>query len=110
MLEVRMDERRGRKRLRTKVLHRHRVGRVRFLRVSELVFVEGRPKAILAWVDLGAVRTPLYLCGLDPLSLEPVHGTKNTFRYRGETVDPRYGENGRGEARASGPLKKPHGR
>lgn len=72
------------------VQHYHRAGRKRFLRVSELVFVDRTPKAILEWIDLGGVRTPLYLCELDPAKLRRVRGTRHAYRYEEETVDPRY--------------------
>ena len=38
-------------RLGLKVIHRHRAGDAVFRRVSELVFVSGRPKAVLGWID-----------------------------------------------------------
>lgn len=73
-----------------KVLHRHRVGSFEFRRVSELVFVRGRPKAILGWIDVGGVRTPIYLCDLNPERLRKAAATPNTYYYEGVTVDPRY--------------------
>jgi hypothetical protein len=73
-----------------KVLHRHRVGSFEFRRVSELVYVRGRPKAILGWIDVGGVRTPIYLCDLNPERLRKAAATPNTFYYDGVTVDPRY--------------------
>jgi len=54
-----------------KVIHKHRMGVRRFRRVSELVFIpNGRPRAVLEWVNLG--------------------GLRNTYYYDGETIDPRY--------------------
>ena len=73
-----------------KVLHRHRVGSFEFRRVSELVYIRGRPKAILGWIDVGGVRTPIYLCELNPERLRKAAATPNTFYYEGVTVDPRY--------------------
>jgi hypothetical protein len=73
-----------------KVLHRHHVGRFTFLRVSELVFVQGGARAVLGWIDVGQVRTPLYLCELDLAKLRRVAGTRNTYVYDEVTVDPRY--------------------
>jgi hypothetical protein len=73
-----------------KVIHRHRVGDRRFLRVSELAFVKGVPKAILEWIDLGGVPAPLYLCDLDPKKLVRSTAERHTYYYRGETTDPRY--------------------
>ena len=82
-------------RLGLKVIHRHRVGQLEFRRVSELVYVRGRPKAILGWIDVGGVRTPIYLCDLDPAKLRKATGeAKDTFYYDAVTVDPRYEELG----------------
>ena len=87
---------RRRVRLGLKVIHRHRVGHLEFRRVSELVFVDGRPKAILGWIDVGGVRTPVHLCDLDPAKLRKAAGGgnagKNTYYYDAVTVDPRYEE------------------
>jgi hypothetical protein len=80
-------------RLGLKVIHRHRVGHLEFRRVSELVFVRGRPKAILGWIDVGGMRTPLHLCDLDPAKLRKATASnvaKNTYYYDAVTVDPRY--------------------
>lgn len=79
-------------RLGLKVIHRHRVGSFEFRRVSELVYVRGRPKAILGWIDVGGVRTPIYLCDLDPARLRKaaaVNAANNTYYYDAVTVDPR---------------------
>jgi len=84
------------------VIHRHRVGNLEFRRVSELVYVQGRPKAILGWIDVGGVRTPIFLCDLDPARLRKVTA-KNTFYYDAVTVDPRYEELGP----ATFPIKVP---
>jgi hypothetical protein len=83
-------------RLGLKVIHRHRVGALEFRRVSELVYVRGRPKAILGWIDVGGVRTPIFLCDLDPTKLRKAPGAhaNNTFYYDAVTVDPRYEELG----------------
>ena len=75
-----------------KVIHRHRVGNRVVRRVSELVFVDGRPKALLAWIDIGGVRTPLYICELDRTKLRAPKGVKNTYYYDATTVDPRFEE------------------
>jgi hypothetical protein len=71
-----------------KVIHRHRVGTVVVRRVSELVFVKGRPIALLEWINLGGVRTPLYVCELDAAKLSQTD--KTTYVYEGVTVDPRF--------------------
>ena len=73
-----------------RVLHRHRVGNYEFRRVSELVYVRGRPKAILGWIDVGGMRTPIYICDLDPDKLTKAAAAPNTFYYDGVTIDPRY--------------------
>lgn len=80
-------------RLGLKVIHRHRVGSLEFRRVSELVYVRGEPKAILGWIDVGGVRTPLYICALDPKKLrKTAAGNPGTYYYDAVTVDPRYEE------------------
>jgi hypothetical protein len=82
----------NRRKIRTgvKVLHRHRVGSYEFRRVSELVFVRGMPKAILGWIDVGGLRTPIYICDLDPRKLRKAAATPNTYYYDAVTFDPRY--------------------
>lgn len=75
-----------------KVIHRHRVGDMEFRRVSELVFVLGRPKAVLGWIDVGGMRTPIYLCELDPEKLRRAATGEGTYYYEALTVDPRYEE------------------
>jgi hypothetical protein len=79
------------------VIHSHRVGRLEFRRVSELVFVRGRPKAILGWIDVGDMRTPIFMCDLDPAKLRkaaPGNNATDTYYYDAVTVDPRYEELG----------------
>lgn len=79
-------------RLGLKVIHRHRAGESVFRRVSELVFVGGRPKAVLGWIDTGGVRTPIYICELNPAKLRKAAATSKTYYYDEVTVDPRYEE------------------
>ena len=79
-------------RLGLKVIHRHRAGEQTFRRVSELVFVGGRPKAVLGWIDTGNVRTPIYICELNPAKLRKAAATSKTYYYDDVTVDPRYEE------------------
>ena len=81
---------RSKGRLGLKVIHRHRAGDSTFRRVSELVFVAGRPRAVLGWIDAGGVRTPIYICELDPTKLKKAAALKNTYYYDAVTVDPRY--------------------
>ena len=75
-----------------KVIHRHRVGNSVFRRVSELVYIHGKPKALLGWINIGGLRTPIYICDLDPGKLRRAAGErgKNTFYYDDLTIDPRY--------------------
>ena len=83
-------ERRGIRRTRLKVVHRHRIGSRTFRRVSELVFVRGRPRAMLEWIDLGGVRSPIYFAELDPAKLRQAKSRPDTYFYDGLTVDPRF--------------------
>ena len=84
-----MNERR-KSRVGLKVIHRHRVGDKVLRRVSELVMIDGQPKALLGWINLGAVRTPIYLCDLDPARLRQSSANASTFYYDEMTVDPRF--------------------
>ena len=77
-----------------KVIHRHRMGDRTFRRVSELVFVRGQPRAMLEWVNLGGVRSPLYIAELDPAKLRRSTHARSTYYYDGITVDPRYEDAG----------------
>jgi hypothetical protein len=91
-----MDERRKSQRFALKVIHRHRVGTRTFRRVSELVFIAGRPMAVLDWINNGGMRTPIYICDLDPAKLRrwPA-GSKRHHRYYfydDVTVDPRFAD------------------
>ena len=73
-----------------KVTHRHRIGSHVFRRVSELVFIGRQPKAILRWIDIAGMRTPIY-AELDPTKLRRMRiRTARTviFLYDGTTVDP----------------------
>jgi hypothetical protein len=73
-----------------KVIHKHRVGDKILRRVSELVIIEGQPKALLGWINFGGVRTPIYLCDLDFAKLHRSASSPNTFYYEEITVDPRF--------------------
>jgi hypothetical protein len=81
---------RRKRRLGLKVIHRHRVGDKVLRRVSELVIIEGQPKALLGWINFGGVRTPIYLCDLDLAKLHRSRTSTNTFYYEEITVDPRF--------------------
>ena len=52
---------RRKRRLGLKVIHKHRVGDKILRRVSELVIIEGQPKALLGWINFGGVRTPVWV-------------------------------------------------
>ena len=72
-----------------KVIHPHSVGGRRLRRVSELLFIDGRPFAVLGWIDSGrGLRTPLKLA-LERTKLRP-GALRGTFHYEGETADPRF--------------------
>jgi hypothetical protein len=72
---------RSRVRLGLKVIHRHRAGDAT---------IRGRPRAVLGWIDAGGVRTPIYICELNPAKLHKAAALKNTYYYDEVTVDPRY--------------------
>jgi hypothetical protein len=84
-----VNERR-KSRLGLKVIHKHRVADKVFRRVSEMVVIDGQPKAILGWINLGGVRTPIYLCDLDPAKLQRSAASASIFYYEEITVDPRF--------------------
>jgi len=79
-----------------RVIHRHRIGRHSLRRVSELVFTQGGAQAVLGWIDIGHLRTPI-LMPLDRSKLRKHKGRHGLFYYDGETVDPRF-EAMRGES------------
>lgn len=84
-------ERRSVRRIRLKVIHRHRLGRQTFRRVSELVFIGHEPRAVLEWVNMAGDRSPVYI-PLDPRKLRRAHGVRHTWFYEAETSDPRFEE------------------
>jgi hypothetical protein len=97
-----MAERRA-ARVPQKVVHRHRIGSLVFKRVSEFVRVRGEPKAILKWIDIAGVRTPIYV-DLDPAKLRRIAaGPKTRIYYDGTTVEP-------GASRGAGSQPMPGGR
>jgi hypothetical protein len=87
---LRTKDRRHDARLGLKVKHRHRVGSAVSDRTSEMVYVRGCPVALLDWIDLGGIRTPLYVCELDPTKLRPATEQRGVFHYDGVTTDPRF--------------------
>ena len=80
-----MSERR-KARLGLKVMHHHHMAGKVYRRLSDLVFTDGRARALMRWIDLGGVRTPLCVCELDPAKL--VKLSYNVYRYEGVTEDP----------------------
>ena len=80
-----------------RVIHRHRLGGLVYRRVSELVFIDGLPKAVLAWIDMAGDRAAIY-CDLEPDKLresfmrQRTQGgrAKTTYYYDEITVNPRY--------------------
>ena len=79
---------RRRPRAKLKVIHRHRSeGREEGPRESELVFTGRGAVAILDWIDMGGVRTPLFTC---PLDRDKLHReSERTYVYEDVTQDPR---------------------
>jgi len=76
------------------VIHRHQVGETVFRRVSELLYLGGKPVALIDWINLGGVRTPLYTYPLDPLKLRADALRRGVFHYDDLTADPRFAERG----------------
>jgi hypothetical protein len=72
-----------------KVIHRHRVGQHALRRVSELVFTRGTPQAVLGWIDIGGMATPILL-ELDAAKLRKPKGRLHLYYYDGVTADPRF--------------------
>jgi hypothetical protein len=85
------SERRAVPRIRLKVIHRHRVGRRIFRRVSELVFIGEQPRAVLDWVNMAGDRSPVYM-DLDRRRLRKLSGARHTYVYDAQTSDPRFEE------------------
>ena len=59
--------------------------------VSDLVFIEGVPHAVIVWSEMDSKEMPLVTAELDPALLQvgPVAGAESL--YQGEVVDPRIG-------------------
>src|SRR5262245_44496905 len=83
-----MENRRAIRRVGLKVIHRHRTGGSTLRRVSELVFLHGEAKAILEWLDIGGLRTPIYM-EMDRTKLRMTRGLRHLYYYDGTTSDPR---------------------
>jgi hypothetical protein len=86
MGSLRQERRRARAKL--KVIHRHRSdGHEEGPRESELVFTRNGAVAILEWIDMGGVRTPVFTV---PLEREKLHRqSERTYSYDDVTEDPR---------------------
>jgi hypothetical protein len=83
-----MSRERRRARAKLKVIHRHRSeGHDQGQRESELVFTHGGAVAILEWIDMGGVRTPVFTIPLDRKKLH--RESERTYSYDDVTEDPR---------------------
>ena len=47
---------------------------------------------VVPWIDAGNVRTPIYICELNPAKLRKAAATSKTYYYDDITIDPRYEE------------------
>ena len=84
-----MTERRSIPRQRLRVLHFHLDGKAPVRRVSALVFVQGRPNAVLRWkFEHGRGRHPDAMVALDTARLRPSRRRRYLFRYDGLTAEP----------------------
>jgi hypothetical protein len=81
-------ERRSIPRQRLRVVHLHRAGEQPVRRISALVFVEGRPLAVLRWADERGERRPLATVPLETARLRPARRPLDLFRYDGVTAEP----------------------
>jgi hypothetical protein len=73
-----------------RVVHRHRIGSAVSERVSDLVYINGHPFALLGWVDLDGIRTPLHVCELDPTKLRADADEPHLFHYDDLTAEVRF--------------------
>jgi hypothetical protein len=71
-----------------RVIHRHRIGRYSFTRVSPLTYVAEQPVAVILWLHDGGGRVPGVCVPLDKAKLRR-GATRRIFVYDGETTDPR---------------------
>jgi hypothetical protein len=86
-----MENRRTIRRVGLKVIHRHRLGDQTMRRVSELVFLRGEAKAVLEWIDIAGLRTPIYV-EMDRSKLRMTRGIRTLYYYDETTSDPRLAE------------------
>jgi hypothetical protein len=75
----------------TRVIHRHRIGRTVFARVSALTYRDGKPLAVLTWIQFGDMLAPCVCIELDPAKLRP-GSQRRVYRYDGITIDPRFAQ------------------
>ena len=72
-----------------RVIHKHRIGKRQFARVSELTYSGNRPVAVLTWFHSGGERMPCVWVELDPARLR-TGANRRLFFYDGVTTDPRF--------------------
>jgi hypothetical protein len=82
-----MSERRSIPRARLRVVHFHSAGQEAVRRVSELLFRDGRPLAVLRWSGASGERRPELVVALDTARLRPARRSRNLFRYDGTTSE-----------------------
>lgn len=90
MVPSQRSSERRKTRIGLKVIHQHRMGGEVSERVSDLVFADGKAQALIEWINIGGIRTPLYTCELDKTKLVPASDAKAVFYYVGVTTDPRF--------------------
>jgi len=78
-------ERRSIPRTRLRVVHLHGTEGEPVRRVSELMFVDGRPQAVLGWKQSDQGRCPAEVVPLDSARLRASKRAKNLFHYDGVT-------------------------
>lgn len=79
-------ERRSSPRTRLRVVHLHGRGSEPVRRVSELLFVDGQPRAVLGWTQSEEGRRPAEVISLDTARLKASTRAKNLFHYDGVTT------------------------
>lgn len=79
------EDRRVIPKVRLRVVHLHFSGAEPVRRVSELVFKDGRPLAVLRWTGEGGRRRPERVAPLDTARLRPARRARHLFRYDGVT-------------------------
>lgn len=86
-VENRVAERRSIPKVRLRVVHLHRSGDEPVRRVSQLLFVGGRPVAVLGWSGTEGERRPKRTVPLETSRLRPSRHAKHLYRYEGVTVE-----------------------